>query len=268
MSSSERHLSPGQRRWDYNVQRYKDGDPFFEKGLCSILVLAHGRPEITKRCLLSTMDSVSKYSGEVEWIFIENGECDENFDFFQELPVDRKVIVRHTNYGINHGLNQAWALSRGEWCMIHENDWECRSNLNFLEVVRDVLTERSEVGIVQLRALWDTQENWGLGKAEYSPWTSSEQTLAEAGIRVWPLNTKAGHEFWLSEFPNGFNNNPTVIRKQVYRECGPYPEPEVGTDPRHGETEYQARVAELGCAIAHVGAEVYYHCGQVATKGV
>lgn len=266
MTSSERHLNPGQRRWDYGVQRYKENDPFFEKGLLSILVLAHGRSDITKRCLSSTLDAVSRYDGEVEWILIENGGCNQTFDFFQELPVDRKVIVRHKNYGINHGLNQAWALSRGEWCMVHENDWECRSDLNFLEIAKDILTEQSEVGIVQLRAMYDMNENWGYGKPEYSPWTCSLEQVADADINVWPVETSKGHEYLVSDLPNGFNNNPCIIRKSLYRECGVYPEAEVGCDPRHGETEYQNRVANTDYVTAHIGAEIYFHCGQQSTK--
>jgi hypothetical protein len=267
MTSSYRHLSVGQPHWDYNIQKYKEGDPFCENGLFSILVLAHGRHDITKRCLLSTLDAVSIYDGEVEWIFVENGDCNHNFTFFQDFPVDRKVIVKHTNYGINHGLNQAWALSRGEWCMIHENDWECRlNNFDFLKVSEDILTEQSEVGIVQLRAMYDTNENWGYGKPEYSPWTCSLEDVSRAGIKVWPMKTENNHKYWISDFPNGFNNNPCVIRKQLYRECGPYPEAEIGADPRHGETEYQNRVANTDCVTAHIGAELYFHCGHQSTK--
>lgn len=266
MTSSEQHLSAGQRRWDYSVQRYKSYDVFCEKDLLSILFLAHGRPEVTTRCLLSTLDAVNRYPGQVEWIFIENGDCDENFALFQELPVDRKVIVRQKNYGINNGLNQAWALSRGEWCLIHENDWECRSPVDFLTMVKDILTERSEVGIVQLRAVNDPCENWGYGKPDYSPWSCRSDVLEKSGVKLWRERTKGSHEFFISDFPNGFNNNPTVIRKSLYRECGVYPEAEIGTDPRHGETEYQERVAKTDCVTAHIGLEVYYHCGQTTTR--
>jgi hypothetical protein len=266
MTSSERHLSAGQRRWDYSVQRYKSYDVFCEKDLLSILFLAHGRPDITTRCLLSTLDAVKCYAGEVEWILIENGSCDQNFAFFQELPVERKVIVRQNNYGINNGLNQAWALSRGEWCLIHENDWECRTSVDFLKIVKDILTERSEVGIVQLRAVNDPCENWGYGKPEYNPWSCGTDALAKSNVKLWRERTKSGHEFFVSDFPNGFNNNPIVIRKSLYRECGTYPEAEIGTDPRHGETEYQGRVAATDCVTAHIGTEVYYHCGQKTTR--
>jgi hypothetical protein len=265
MTSSERHLRPGQSRWDYTKQEYKEGEPFCEEGLFSILVLAHGRPEITKRCILSTVDVLSNYPDEIEWIFIENGNCKENLSFFQTLPLDRKVIISQRNYGINHALNQAWALSRGQWCMIHENDWECRSNQEFLGITKDILTERSEVGIVQLRAINDPCENWGRGKPEYSPWTCSSDKLEKAGVNLWPEKTSKDHEYWLTDMPNGFNNNPCVISKALYKECGPYPEAQVGCDPRHGETLYQQRVAGTDCVTAHVGIELYYHCGQKTT---
>jgi hypothetical protein len=150
--------------------------------------------------------------------------------------------------------------------MVHENDWECRKSVDFLSLARDIFNERLDVGIVQLRAVYDPCENWGIGKPLYSPWSCSNDMLDKANVRRWEDETYAGHKFQIARFPNGFNNNPTIIRKSLYRECGPYPEPELGTDPRHGETEYQERVAHTACAVAHIGLELYYHCGQVTTK--
>lgn len=266
MTSSERHLPPTSKRWDYSRQEYKSYDPFCEPGLFSVIVLAHGRPNTTRRCLLSTIEAVSKYDGEVEWIMIENGSCDENYDFFQSLDLERKVIVRQRNFGINQGLNQGWALSRGEWCMIHENDWLNSASIEFISIVRDIMTEKPDVGIVQLRAVNDSSCNFGYGKPEYSPWSCTPEQLSVAGISLWSEKTKNDHEYWISHFPNGFNNNPIAIRKSLYRECGSYPEPILSSDPRHGETLYQGRVANTDCAIAHIGLELYYHCGDIQTK--
>jgi hypothetical protein len=269
MTSSHKHLSPNQKKWDYSVQKYKSlENPFEEPSLFSILFIACGRPQITKRCLLSSLDSVLKYTDDVEWVFIENGECDENYQLFQELDLERKVVVRQKNYGINHALNQAWALSRGQWCLIHENDWECRLSLDFLRIAKSVFLEKPEVGILQLRAVNDPNENWGYGKPDYSPWSSSDQALSKAGIKVWREQTSDGHTYFVSHFPNGFNNNPTIIAKSLYTECGPYPEPELGTDPRHGETLYQNKVAKTDCAVGHIGLELYFHCGQQTTSPI
>jgi len=267
MTSNEEHFKIGPTRWDYSIQRYKPNrDVFCEKGLFSVIFLACGRPEITRRSLLSTIDSEVMYNGEIEWIFIENGRSQENLEFFEHFCMPRKVIIRQNNYGINEGLNQGWALSRGEYVMIHENDWECRYMEDFFSISKDILDEKQDVGIVQLRAVNDPCENWGYGKPEYSPWSSTQEALEKAKIKVWKEKTKNGHPYFISVFPNGFNNNPIIMRKSLYRECGPYPEPELGTDPRHGETEYQERVAKTGCAVAHIGIELYFHCGQLTTK--
>lgn len=269
MTSSEEGFKIGPTRWDYGVQRYKPNrDVFHEKGLISIVFLACSRPEVTRRCLLSTLDAAVMYPGEIEWIFVENGRSDDNMQFFNSLAMPRKVVIRQNNYGINEGINQGWALSRGEFVMIHENDWECRYQDDFFSVAKDIMNEKQDVGVIQLRALNDPCENWGYGKPEYSPWTSTQQSLTSANIKVWKERTKKGHPYFMSVFPNGFNNNPVMIRKKLYRECGPYPEPELGTDPRHGETEYQERVAKTGCATAHIGWEIYFHCGQVTTQGI
>jgi hypothetical protein len=146
--------------------------------------------------------------------------------------------------------------------MVHESDFLNKNvKFNFLQAAKDILDEKSEIGIVQLRAIYDAAENWGFGKAEYSPFSTTDAKLAAAKIKVWKDKTKAGHEYLISEFPNGFNNNPNLIRKSIYKECGPYPEPPLNCDLRHGETEYAGRVAKTGCAVAHIFTDIYHHIG-------
>lgn len=268
MTSSDRHLQPGQSRWDYNNPHYKStNDVFLEGGLFSIITLAHGRPEITRQSILSTLDCLESCHEQVEWIFIENAHDDNNFKFFDDLPLHRKVIVRQSNFGINEGINQGWALSRGEFIMVHENDWlNIGRKFDFLAVAKEIFDTKESVGIIQLRDPFDPNENFGLGKPEYNPWSCSSDLLSRHNIKLWHETTPKGHGFLISEYLNGFNNNPILIRKSIYRECGPYPEAEVGTDPRHGETEYQRRVGSLGCAIAHIGVPLYRHMGRIQTQ--
>ena len=268
MTSSSKHLTADDPKWDYSVQKYKDHDPFCEPDLVSVLFLSCGRPDVTQQCLDATVQAASNYSGEIEWLFMEQGGSEENYRFFRDLPLQRKVIIQQDNYGINNGLNQLWGLSRGEYCVVLENDWvNARPEFDFLGVTRRIMEHKSGIGIVQLRAIHDSNENWGYMKPEYSPWSCNPAQLKSAGVTLFQEEVD-GHPYLVSEFPNGFNNNPCMIRKSLYRECGPYPEPPLGTDPRHGETEYQGRVANSGCAIAHVGTELYYHCGQQTTPGV
>ena len=267
MTSSERHLTAGQARWNYNDPRYKDTDDVFcEPGLISVIVLAHGRPDTTKKSILSTLKAVEDYDGEVEWIFIENGGDVKNQEFFMSLPLERKVIVVQNNYGINEGLNQGWALSRGEYILIHENDWICEYTIDFFHIAQSIFSSREQVGIIQLRDPRDPKENHGLYKPEYNPWSCDQAMLDEAGVKLWDEKTHDAHRFLVSDFSNGFNNNPVFIRKSLYRECGPYPEPVVGSDPRHGETLYQKQVADIGCEIAHIGLPLYRHLGHTQTQ--
>jgi len=269
MTTSERNQELGKPRWNYDYQCYKDTDNvFLERGLYSIIVLAHGRPDVTKRSVLSTLDCVRGYSGEIEWIFIENGNDKSNLDFFDSLDLERKVVVRQKNYGINEGLNQGWAISRGEFVMIHENDWNASCSVDFLSIANDIFTEREDVGIIQLRDPFDPNENHGFGKPEYNPWSCSRDHVERSGFKLWKEKTSCGHEYDLAKYPNGFNNNPVLIRKTLYYACGPYPEPIIGSDPRHGETEYQERVARTKCSIAYIGLPIYRHAGRVQTQGV
>jgi len=268
MTSSDRHLSFGQARWDYNNQHYKStNDVFLESGLFSIIVLAHGRPEITRQCVLSSLECLEFSQEQVEWIFVENGGNKANADFFDDLCLHRKVVVRQRNYGINEGINQGWALSRGEFAMIHENDWlNIGRKIDFLAIAKEIFDSKESVGIIQLRDPFDPNENFGFGKPEYNPWSCQPDVLERYKIKVWRETTLKGHTYLLSEYANGFNNNPIIMRKSIYRECGPYPEAEIGCDPRHGETEYQGRVAKTGCAIAYIGIPLYRHMGKVQTQ--
>jgi hypothetical protein len=268
MTSSARHLKSGQARWNYDHQAYKTYDTHCEPGLISILVLSCGRPDNTKRSIDSTLQAASLYEGELEWIFLEQGKCTETYEYFMGLDLERKVVIRQVNYGINNGLNQLWSLSRGEFCMIHENDWlNSVPNFNFLATAKQILVEKNDIGIIQLRAVWDPKENWGLGKPQYSPWSCGDKALDNAKIRKWHETTKTGFKYWISDFPNGYNHNPNVMRKKLFREVGPLPEAPIGCDPRHGETQMQERIAHTGAVTAHIGEEIYYHIGQSPTKG-
>lgn len=268
MTSSERTLAPGQPRWNYGVCEYKrNADVFLEPGLFSIVVLAHGRPEVTKQTVLSTLKNVELYPGEVEFIFIENGDCDENYEFFQELELDRKVIIRQRNYGINEGLNQGWALSRGEYVMVLENDWHSRVDEDFLTVAKDIFEEQPKIGMIQLRDPRDPHENHGLGKPLYNPFTCDVKDCHSAGVTISRQKTKKDHTYLLAGPYYAFNNNPIIIRKEVYRQYGPYPEAMCGTDPRHGETLLQEKMYDGGVLAAYIGMPLYWHAGKVQTKG-
>lgn len=267
MTSSERLLFPDQPRWNYNIQQYKASrDVFCERGLFSVLFLACGRPDITRRCLLSTIDALSKCPLEIEWIFMENGGCDENYALFQELPLERKVVIRQKNYGISEALNQLWCISRGQYCCILENDWENRlPNFDFISTANDIFNHKADIGIIQLRAIYDNNEQWGRGKAEYWPWDCGTHELERKNVKLWKEVTSNGYSYLLANHPNAWNNNPSIIRKEIYRECGPLEEAEMGTDARHGETSMQERTAKLGFVTAHISKELYYHCGQKPT---
>lgn len=267
MSSSERNLTEGQPRWDFGVQCYKeDRDVFCERGLISIIVIAHGRPEITRQTVLGTLANVDRYAGEVEFIFVENGNCVENYDFFQGLDLERKTVISQRNYGINEAINQGWALSRGEYVMILENDWETKIEHDFLGIAVDIFKEQQSVGMIQLRDPRDPNENHGLGKVMYNPWSCNPNLVRDAGIVMSRQKTDKGHTYLLANHPNGFNNNPILIRKQLYRECGPYPEAACGSDPRHGESLYQSEVAKTQYLTAYIGLPLYCHSGRVQTQ--
>jgi glycosyltransferase involved in cell wall biosynthesis len=269
MTSSSRHLIPNQPRWNYGIQKYKENrDVFCEKGLFSIVVLACGRPDITRQTILDTLGNTKLYGGDIEWIFIENGGCEANYEFFKSLPLERKVILRQENFGINQGLNQGWALSRGEYVMILENDWGTNAEHNFLATARGIFQEWPEVDMIQLRDPRDPNENHGLGKPLYNPITCDQEECWKVGVDIQRQKISTGHTFIIAGPYYSLNNNPIIIRKSLYREHGPYPEALVGCDPRHGETLLQEEVYQSKSMAAYIGVPLYRHIGRVQTKGV
>lgn len=254
---------------DFNRQEYKSHNPMCEPNLLSILFLSCNKHKLADVCLTSTKIATQHHQGEIEWCLLEQGnsvDAEDNVRLFQNIKLERKVIIRpDMNYGINSGFNSLWSISRGEFCMHHESDWLNRHTyIDFVQIAKDILNERSDIGIVQLRAPSDPNENWGFHKPEYNPWSCSEKELSASNTKIWLEKTKAGHQFAISEFANGWNHNPQIIRKSLFKECGPLPEPPLNCDLRHGETEMAERVAKTGCAIAHIGIELYYHIGGAA----
>jgi hypothetical protein len=258
MTSSSKHLKPGQQFWDATKHEFKSYDPFCEPSLVSILFLAYGNHEITKLCLESTQKALLQYTGELEFCFLENGLDDNNWSLFQQFPCQRKKLIRSSNWGIMSAMNDLWSVSRGEYCLILENDfWNSKSSFNFLQTAKDILDEKSEVGMVHLRAINDPYENWGWGKLDFNPFSTGD---------YWAEYTKSGHKYFIADYPNKYNNNPNLMRKTLWRECGHFSEPIVGSCPKHDETHWQTRVNATDCVAAHIASEVYIHVGGYAKQ--
>lgn len=259
MTSSKRAgITPDESR-----QEYKPFNPMEEPGLISVLFLAYGKHKLTRNCLSRFIKAAQLYKGEIEYCFLSNGIDNNNISFFQEIQVERKVIIiEETNVGINAGLNNLIRISRGPYFLILENDWWCQPlDFNFLQIAKDILDTDHEVGIVQLRDINDSCEAWGRFKVDYNPFSCSEKQLREAGVPLVECITSNGHKYLKSLFNNGWNHNPSLVRKSIYEKCGPLPEAPLNCDLRHGETEMAGRVAGLKLWTAHINFPVFVHGG-------
>jgi GT2 family glycosyltransferase len=257
VTSSVRHLKKDEPRFNIEVRKFKEYDTHCEPGLISILFLAFNKPELTKICLEATQKSLQDYEGEIEWCFMENGNNDENWDLFSNFQTTRKKLIRTGNWGITSAFNDLWNISRGEYCLVLENDFFNKDSVKFLQDAKDILDEDDIVGIVHLRAIHDPNENWGYKKEEFSPF-SCETTEK---YHVEHRETFAGHSYKVARYPNMYSNNPCLMRKVLRRRCGNFNEPEMGTDLRHDETHYQERINKAGYCAAHINKEIYYHVG-------
>lgn len=248
-------------KWDFTKHAFKEHDPFCEPGLISILCLTSGKPKITATCFDATIEAAKAYAGEIEWIFLDqsDNESDRGANVMTlahyNYTLERCVVVLpNRNYGINNGLNQMFALSRGEYCMIHENDWlNIQPDLNFMQRCKDIFEQYPAVDIIQMRDPKDPCENWGYGKPEHSPWSCDQSKVS-----VFDGYANGSDHFRYTRFANGYNHNPMMIRKKLWREVAPLNEPPFGTDPRHDETHMQRKIGER--VVAHIGS-VYQHIG-------
>lgn len=262
---------PYKDKWDYERHEFKSFDPMCEPGLISICFLSCGKHKLTKVCLDSTLKAAALYKGEIEFLFLEQGddkmETDANVKYFESLNLERKIIIRpNRNYGINAAWNNLLSIARGEYVMLHENDFfNIAPEFDFLQKAKDIFSENNNVDIIRFRDPRDPCENWGHRKPIYDPFSCSDAELAKTNIRVYEEMTSEGLIYLVSKFPNGWNHNPNIVRKRLLRQILPLPEPPFGSDPRHSETPTQQKVAMIGCETAQ-GGNFYHHAGGSARQ--
>ncbi len=279
MTSSSRSLQSGQPFWNYDIRKFKQHPTHCEPGLISILFLASGKHKLTSTCLESTYRATKQYKGEIEWIFLENitdqdlsYDSDRNLEYFSSFAynyLDRATtIIKNKNYGINVGWNDLWAVSRGEFVMLHENDFlNTAPHFDFLSRAIEIF-EDPQIQMVQLRNPLDACENWGYGKPMYNPWSCSKEVNEKENISVLKCETKSGWTYLKSRFAGAYNNNPIIVRKAFRDQIGHMNEPMVGTDPRHDETHYQEKVYALKPWTAHINFPLYEHVGGTRRQSI
>lgn len=254
-----------------DIKQYKSFDSHCEPGLFSILFLACGRHKLTSATLESLCRVTDLYDGEVEYIFLEQGngtEADANIQLFRRFECERKSIcLLNDSYGINIGFNNLYSLSRGEFCIEMENDWLCQNpSFNFLATAKEIFSVNKDIGIVQLRSAYDPWENFGIGKSFYNPWSCSENQRLRDKVEIWSEKLPSGHEYWVGKGFYGYNHNPMAIRKNVYRQCGPLLEPIYQSDPRHGEEIMQERIKNSHWLVSHINTRGWEHIGGYLRK--
>jgi len=206
------------------------------------------------------VESVKQYEGEIEWIFAENG-CDQNnLSMYRLFDCERKKIVdTNRNWGINVAFNDMYRIARGEFCVEMENDWFNQDlSVNWLSIAKGILMSDESIALVQLRSIYDQNENWGVNKKEYNPWS--------CGLgKEYRLSTN-GYRYLVCRDFYGYNHNPHMIRKRYRNHVGDLPEPTAQSDPRHGETLYQELFLKAGYNTAHINTRLFEHVGGALRK--
>jgi len=259
---------PKNQKTDRSIQQYRDiKNIYYEPGLISILILSCGKHNIFKTCLSTTLNSLKDYDGDLEYILLEQAfdinpeDAKKNIEYFNKMTsdIDRTLVIMPSrNGGINYGINQLWQLSRGEYILFLENDWFCNCrDEKWLLLAKTILDDHQDIGILQLRAIDDPNENWGFRKPEYSPWSCEGQPDIQKRTAIFNNNHIM---FYVAKKRiYGVNNNPALWRKDMRNELGCMSEPELWSDLRYGETAYQEKFMVDQWEVAHIRVPVYYH---------
>jgi len=250
---------------DRNKQVYRDIiDPYCEPGLISIMFLGCGRHNVTRISLDKLLLSLRKYDGPTEWVFLEQGwdidndGATKNLTLFKNISslLDRSIILcPNRNYGINVAINQMNSVARGQYSLLIENDWMCHQTTSkWLYDSKQILDEYLNIGVVQLRAINDPNDNYGVGKVMFNPFSIPMcEHVAELVVSCGTKFLLANHKF------AGINNNPSLIRKEVHLELGFMREPELWSDLRHGETDREKKYMQTNWKTAHLIDDVFFH---------
>jgi GT2 family glycosyltransferase len=194
------------------------------------------------------------YSGELEWIFAENGQDADNLAMYKAFNCERKKIIdTNRNWGINCAFNDMHRISRGEFVVEMENDWWA-TDIEFDWITRslDIMRNDPDIGIVQLRSIWDSNENWGIHKKDYNIWSVGGYSEAK---------TESGHSYLYAKDFYAYNHNPNLSRKVAIESILPLSEPIYQSDLRNGEGEAQKIFRETHWKCAHINRRLFEHVG-------
>ncbi len=109
----------------------------------SIVVLAYNQLGYTKLCI----DSLYIYTSHIDFelITVNNGSSDGTKEYFDSLPNDKKINF-DVNVGIEKAMNDALAISEGEYFALINNDIILTEN--WLDNLLKVLESDPKIGVV------------------------------------------------------------------------------------------------------------------------
>lgn len=173
----------------------------------SICILTLNQLELTKKCLLSLMNT--DFSDRTEIIIVDNGSTDGTqewlVDFQNNYNTDEVrilVLLNKENRGCTGGRNQACGLAVGEYVVILDNDVEVIQN-DWLNKLMEFYQKQSEnIGIVGPKMLYPQEPDkiqqiglgvtkngkvgyWGQGKLREDPQFNEPRELQGYPAACW-----------------------------------------------------------------------------------
>ncbi|MBL0344710.1 glycosyltransferase family 2 protein [Candidatus Villigracilis affinis] len=115
------------------------------KGLISACIVTRNSSESLRRYLTSLMSSVGN-SSQVEIIVVDNESTDNTKDMLEEFFPQAQYIYCQPGIGFSKGINQAVAVSRGEFILIATPSTEIRGDA--IPILLEYLKLYEDVGVV------------------------------------------------------------------------------------------------------------------------
>jgi GT2 family glycosyltransferase len=227
----------------------------------SICIITLNHLEISKRCLLSLLDT--DFRGNMELILVDNGSTDGTADWLKEYQdkyssdkIRIVLILNKENRGCTGGRNQACLLATGKYVVILDNDIEIFQR-DWLKKMIQFYETQDKVGIVGPKLLF----------------ASRPELIQTAGVGV----TKTGVVAYWGQGKNrndpkfnyireiqGYPGACWLICREIFNEVGYFDE--VYHPVNYEDVDLCYRIRQKGYKVLYYPEVELYHHQHVTTK--
>jgi len=213
-----------------------------------------------------TLESAKKLyhtQGDVQWVIVDNStnrEVEDGLYTWMNDNPDLNILTIFNsgeNVGEGAGMNQCFNMCDADNILFFQDDWECVTNYNFVDLAIETLDRFSAIFMVQLR-----KRSWKPYPKPYEPGDRNCST------GTYLMRQENNQVFQMAD--NGFGNNTFQVRlfkKSKWKQVGLYLEDKdidwnrwPGARPGSiSERDYGLRLAAHGFSAAKINSGQFDH---------